>query len=145
MRHEIGDRHVAGENEGDGARQKADRKQNAADHFDDALKPDQRAHGRLHRSVRKVEQLRDAVLQEQQPDQQADDAEQLGHILADAIHRSNSPWEIGCLYITGYHALCSQPWRAAACKHSAADKRLISNVLMSMSRRCDGNVLVTPL
>lgn len=44
MRHEIGDRHIAGQDEGDTPGHEADREQRAADQLDHALHPQQREH-----------------------------------------------------------------------------------------------------
>src|SRR5579872_4207742 len=85
VRHEIGNRHVAGQNEGHRTCEETNRKQRAANQFDNTLKPQQRAHSGLNRPMRKVEQLRGAVLEKQQPDHDTGDAEHLGCIFTDAI------------------------------------------------------------
>src|ERR1019366_613265 len=85
MRHEVGEGHVARQDEGDAPGEKADREQRASGYLDHALDPDQRPHGRLsHRRGRKSKKLGGAMLEKQEPDDDANDAEGFRPILADA-------------------------------------------------------------
>ncbi len=66
VRHEIGDRHFAGEQESHWAGEQADEQKQAADQFEDAGDAEQREERRAELGRREAEQFLRAMLEEEQ-------------------------------------------------------------------------------
>ena len=78
MRHEIGDRHLAGEEEGHRPGEQADDEQQAADELDHAGDAEEREERRAELGRREAEQLLRAVLEEEQRRHDAQHRQRIG-------------------------------------------------------------------
>ena len=87
VRHEIGDSHFSGEDEGDGAGEEPKRQEDAADEFEDAGRKRQAAQCASMGADGKVEELLRSVLDELQGCHDAQHPQSLGSILCEAFEK----------------------------------------------------------